>query len=190
MQTSWYVTRTEDLKMQVSSLTMIENPVATAFGLAGLGCQLVWPLFSERRTMLGVQMGIGSNYGVHYAMPDAWTAAGVCTLGATQTLVAFVAGDRPWLTRLGLAFLPVVFGVAVLTWSGAASAFALMASTLIMLARLQADTLRLRALMLASCPFGMAHDLTIGAAPAFAGALISFTVAALAFRREWRAARA
>ncbi len=82
--------------MQSALLTQIDEPAVAVFGAAGLACQLAWPLFSNRRAMLGVQMGIGTNYGAQYALLEAWSGAAVCGLGATQTLVAFLAGaDRP-----------------------------------------------------------------------------------------------
>jgi len=177
--------------MQSAVLTLIEDPAATAFGAAGLACQMIWPLFSHRRAMLGVQMGIGTNYGAQYALLDAWSGAAVCALGATQTLVAFLAGtERPWLKYLGLAFLPVSASVCLMTWAGIGSAFALLASTLIMLSRLQPTTLRLRGFALAAAPFGAGYDLSVGAWPALIGALLSFTIASLAFRREWRRVQA
>lgn len=167
-----------------------ENPAATAFGAAGLACQMIWPLFTARRAMLGVQMGIGTNYGAQYALLDAWSGAGVCALGATQTLVALLAGSRPWIRWLGLGFLPVVAGVCFATWSGPASFFALVACALVMIGRLQQDVIRLRIFMLAAAPFGIGYDLSVGAAPALAGACVSASLAATMLRREIRNRRA
>jgi hypothetical protein len=161
-----------------------EHPAAVTFGAAGLACQLAWPLFSSRRTMLGVQAGIGTNYAVQYALIDAWSGAGVCMLGATQTVIALMAGNRPWLRWMGLAFLPVVFAICVMTWSGLPSFCSLTACSLVMLGRLQRDTVHLRFLMLAAAPFGMGHDLAVGSVAGLAGACLSASLTALTLRRE------
>ncbi|MCU9849950.1 YgjV family protein [Defluviimonas sp. WL0024] len=161
-----------------------QHPAAAMFGAAGLACQLVWPLFSSRRAMLGVQFGIGTNYGAQYALIDAWSGAAVCALGATQTMIALIAGNRPWLRWMGLAFLPGVVAVCVLTWSGLPSFCSMTACSLVMLGRLQSDLLRFRSLMLAAAPFGMGHDLAVGSMLGLAGACLSATLAAVALRRE------
>ena len=166
-----------------------ENPVAAVFGALGLTCQLIWPWFRQRRAILSVQFGIGSLYCVQYALLGAWSAAGVTAIGATQTAVAFAAGDRPWLRRAGLVFLPIVAALCLLTWNGLSSLFALSAVTLIMVGRMQEDTMRLRVLQLAAAPFGMGHDVIVGAAPALIGGVISACVAAAALAREIRLRR-
>lgn len=166
--------------------TLLENSTSGAFGAAGLACQLIWPLLKRRRAMLGVQMGIGSNYGVQYAMLDAWSGAAVCALGASQTLVAFLAAGRPWLRYLGLAFLPAVAAAGLITWTGWPTLFALSALTLVMIGRLQQDTIRLRQFMLAAAPFGIGYDLSVGAALALIGACISLVISLGALRCEIR----
>ena len=92
-----------------------QNPLASLFGIMGLACQLTWPVLNARRNILSVQFGIGANYGVQYALLDAWSGAGIACMGAMQTAIALFAGDRPWLRRLGLVFLPVIGGVCFVT---------------------------------------------------------------------------
>jgi hypothetical protein len=167
-----------------------QNPMAVAFGAMGLLCQLIWPVFRARKAIIATQFGIGADYGAQYALLGAWSGAGVAGLGATQTVVAYFAGERPWLRRAGLLFLPVVGVVIYATWSGMASAFALAAVTLIMVGRLQTDTLRLRILLLAASPFGIGYDVMVGALPALIGAIVSASVAAAMLVREIRSRRA
>ena len=93
----------------------------------------------------------------------------------------------PWLRRIGLIFLPVVATICYATWSGIESLFALTAVTLIMVGRLQSDTLRLRILLLAAAPFGMSYDIAVGALPALMGGIISASVAAAMLARELKA---
>jgi hypothetical protein len=166
-----------------------QNPLAVLFGVMGLMCQLLWPLFGARRTILTVQFGVGANYSVQYALLDAWSGAGIASLGATQTAIAFFAGDRPWLRKLGLIFLPAIGGVCYATWSGSASFFALAACSLVMLGRMQNDTLRLRMFLLAAAPFGISYDVTVGAPVAVVGAISSASIATVMLIREVRSRR-
>ena len=166
--------------------TIQHNPMAVVFGGLGLACQLIWPLFRERRRILSVQFGIGANYGLQYALLEAWSGAGIASLGATQSAVALLAGNRPWLRKMGIVFLPIVAMVCYLTWSGVSSLFALSACSLVMLGRLQSDTLRMRVLLLAAAPFGMAYDISVGALPALCGAVTSATIALAMLIKELR----
>ena len=162
----------------------LENPVATAFGAMGLLCQLIWPLFRAHRAIISAQFGIGADYSIHYALLDAWSGACVAGLGATQSALVFVVGDRPWFRWAGLIFLPIVVVICYATWSGLSTLFAFAAVTLTMAGRLQSDTLRLRILLLTAAPFGMGHDILVGAAPALIGAIVSATIAAAMLVRE------
>lgn len=165
-------------------LSFLENPMATAFGAVGLFCQLVWPLFRTHRAIMLVQFGIGADYSAHYALLEAWSGAGVAGIGAIQSALAFVAGDRAWLRRAGLIFLPVVAMICYATWCGAETLFALSAVTLIMVGRMQEDTLRLRVLLLAAAPFGIGYDLVVGATPALIGGAVSACVATCMLMKE------
>ncbi|MCP4381359.1 MAG: YgjV family protein [Hyphomicrobiales bacterium] len=168
----------------------LENPLATTFGTAGLLCQLLWPLFRAHRAIVTVQFGIGADYSIHYALLDAWSGAAVAGLGATQSAAAVLLGDRPWFRWAGLVFLPAVAAVCYATWSGLPTLFAFAAVALIMIGRMQRDTLRLRVLMLAAAPFGMGYDILVGAAPALVGAIVSATIAAAMLGKEIRSRRA
>lgn len=162
-----------------------EHPAATAFGALGLACQLAWPWFRTRHVILSIQLGIGLLYCAQYALLDAWSAAGVCALGAMQTSLALAAGDRAWLRRAGLFFLPVVAALCLATWSGLPSLLALIGVTFVMVGRLQQDVLRLRVLQLGSAPFAIGHDMLVGAVPALIGCIVSACVASAALLREF-----
>lgn len=168
---------------------MQEHPVATAFGVLGLIFQLIWPVFRAHRAIMRVQFGIGADYSIHYALLDAWSGAGVAGLGALQSALAYFYGERPWFRRVGLIFLPVVAVISYATWIGAPTLLAFTAVTLIMLGRLQRDTLRLRILLLAAAPFGMGYDIVVGAAPALVGGGVSASIAAAMLVREIKARR-
>lgn len=165
---------------------LAEPSPAAAFGVAGLSAQLVWPLCRKRLTILSVQLAAACSYGASYALAGHGTAAAICLIGATQTTVALLGGERPRLSRIGFVFLPMVLVAAALSYSGLPSILAATACCLVMIGRMQRDTLRLRIIQLGASPFGAAHDLLVGAWPCLAGALISFLIAATALRREAR----
>jgi hypothetical protein len=175
----------------VSTFTdiLLESPLATAFGAAGLLCQLIWPIFRARKAILGAQFGIGADYSLQYALLGAWSGAGVAGLGALQTALAFFAGERAWLRHSGLLLLPVVGLIGYASWSGIATLLAMTAVTLIMIGRAQRDTLRLRVLLLAAAPFGMGYDILVGALAALAGGIVSAIIAAVMLMREIAARR-
>jgi hypothetical protein len=139
--------------------------------------------------ILSIQLGIGVLYCAQYALLGAFSAAGVCAIGATQTALALAAGDRPWLKRAGLVFLPIVAVLCLATWSGLPSLFALCGVTLTMLGRLQQDILRLRMFQLGSVPFAIGHDMLVGAAPALIGCVVSACIATAALLREFHLRR-
>ena len=164
--------------------TFLENPMAAAFGMMGLLCQMIWPIFRARKAIMTVQFGIGADYGMQYALLNAWSGAGVCCIGAVQSAVAFFAGERPWLRLVGVALLPFAGVITYFTWSGIASIFALAAVMLVMIGRLQHDAVRLRIFLLAAAPFGIGYDIVVGALPALLGGIISAAIAAVMLVRE------
>lgn len=168
---------------------LAEHPAATAFGGLGLVCQLVWPWCHTRRVILSIQFGIGLLYCAQYALLGAFSAAGVCAVGAMQTSLAIAAGDRAWLRRAGLLFLPIVAMLCFVTWNGLPSLFALIGVSFVMIGRLQQSVLRLRVLQLGSAPFAIGHDMLVGAAPALIGCVVSACIASAALLRELRRQR-
>ena len=157
--------------------------IALLPGAIGLAAQLTWPLMRTRRGILNVQAAIGLGYGTQYALLGAWSGAAVAWLGGVQTLLILFLGAEH-MRKIAFGVFPLLLGIGTLTWSGIPTLLALVASGLVMLGRLQQDTLSLRRLQLGAAPFGAAHDLYVGALPALFGALVSAAIAALALRRE------
>jgi hypothetical protein len=181
--------RAEENAVSAFTDILLESPLATAFGAAGLLCQLIWPIFRARKAILGAQFGIGADYSLQYALLGAWSGAGVAALGALQTALTFFAGERAWLRHSGLLLLPVVGLIGYASWSGTATLLAMTAVTLVMIGRAQRDTLRLRVMLLAAAPFGMGYDILVGALAALAGGIVSAIIAAVMLTREIRARR-
>lgn len=163
-----------------------ELPLAALFGTAGLAAQMIWPLFKSRRKILTVQLGATCAYATSYALMGQETATAICLTGAIQTTIAILAGDTWWLKKMGYAFLPLVLLIGAATYAGIHTLFAVTACCLVMIGRLQSETLRMRRIQLMASPFGATHDLLIGAWPCLAGALVTFTIALAAYARELR----
>ncbi len=166
-----------------------ENPAASAFGVLGLASQMIWPVFRAHRAIMGAQFAIGSSYSAHYALLEAWSGAGVAGIGATQSALAFLVGEQSWFRWAGLLFLPVVAVVCYATWIGLPTVFAFAAVALIMIGRLQRNTLRLRIFLLAASPFALGYDILVGAAPALVGGILSTVIATAMLVREIKASR-
>lgn len=170
--------------MTLAIASLIDPSAAPLFGAAGLAARVVSPLFSQRDQILTAQLAASCLFAASYALMDQQTATSVCLIGATQTTLALIAGDRPWLNRMGYVFLPAVLVMGAATFSGLPTILAVTACCLMMIGRLQQDLMRMRGIQLCSCPFGAAHDIVVGAWPCLAGAILSFAIAAAAFRRE------
>ena len=166
-----------------------ENPAASAFGMLGFASQMIWPMFRAHRAIMSAQFAIGSSYGAHYALLEAWSGAGVAGIGAAQSALAFLVGERPWFRWVGLMFLPAVAAICYATWTGLPTLFAFAAVALIMVGRLQRNTLHLRIFLLAASPFAMGYDVLVGAAPALMGGILSTVIAAVMLVREIKANR-
>jgi hypothetical protein len=170
--------------------TASDNPLATGFGMAGFLCLVIWPLFRTRPAMLAAQFGVGIGYCMHYLLLAAWTGASVTALGASQTAFSLAVGRHPRLRVTALGFCPLIAVVVWATWSGVASLFAGLALMLIMLGRLQSDVIRMRVLLLAAAPLGMAYDVLIGSLPGLAGGSLALTISSVMLVRELRRRRA
>jgi len=163
---------------------LIDPSVAPFFGAAGLAARVISPLFARRDQILTAQLAASCLFAANYMLMSQQTATAVCLIGAIQTTVALIAGDRPWLSRMGYVCLPVVLVIGVATFSGLPTILAVTACCLMMIGRLQQDLMRMRLIQLCASPFGAAHDIVVGAWPCLVGAIVSFVIAAAAFDRE------
>ena len=170
--------------MFATAQTLIDPSAAPLFGVAGLAARMASPVFARREPILMAQLAASCLFATSYSLMGQQTATSVCLIGATQTTVALIAGERPWLNRMGYIFLPIVLAMGATTYSGLPTVLAVTACCLMMIGRLQKDLMRMRGIQLCASPFGAAHDIVVGAWPCLAGALLSFTIAAAAFRRE------
>lgn len=158
------------------------HPLPSLLAFVGMICMIGWPLAPTRRAMLGVQIGIGVGFGLHYVLLGNLTAGAVNGLGALQIGAALFLGERPGLKWIGWAFIPAVVCAAFLTWQGPPTLAAASGTLLIALGRVQADPFRMRILVLAGCPFWIVHDLIVGSPVILADVLSLLTGAVLLLR--------
>jgi Bacterial inner membrane protein len=149
------------------------NPGAAGAGLAAMVCLAVWPLFRRRSTMLMTYIGNNLGFAAHYALLGQWTAVAMNGLMAVQTVVAIWLVRRPRLRWVYYGLMPVLAGGSFVTWQGLPSFLAAAATTLSTIGRMQANEATLRAWLLASMPFWMAHDLIVGSLPGLIADLLS-----------------
>ena len=88
--------------------TLIDPSAAPLYGTAALAIRMASPLFACREKILTAQLGSSCLFAASYAAMDQATATAVCLIGAIQTTVTLMAGDRAWLNRMGYVFLPIV----------------------------------------------------------------------------------
>lgn len=69
--------------------------LAWVFGLLGMTCLAVWPLFRTQKSMLCVQLGVVVGLSLHYALLGIATAAAVNALGAVQIALTLWSGGNP-----------------------------------------------------------------------------------------------
>ena len=98
--------------------TLIDPSAASLYGTAALAARMVSPLFANREQILTAQLGSSCLFAASYAVMDQRTATSVCLIGAIQTTVTLIAGERAWLNRMGYVFLPVVLVMGAVTYSG------------------------------------------------------------------------
>ncbi|WP_088346884.1 MULTISPECIES: YgjV family protein [Rhodomicrobium] len=154
------------------------------FGLFGMLCLAVWPLFRSRVAMLSVQLAAVSGLSLHYALLGVTTAATVDGLGALQIALVLVLGTRSELRWIGYLLAIAMVASSVVTWQGTVSLLAATGMALIAIGRLQERAGPMRALVLAGGPFWLAHDLMVGSPVAVADAAsLAFGLGRLAWER-------
>ena len=75
---------------------------APLFGAAGLAVHPALPLLSPREKILTAQLAITRLFATSYKLMGHRTAASVCLIGAAQTTVTPIVGNRLWLRRMAL----------------------------------------------------------------------------------------
>jgi hypothetical protein len=118
---------------------------------------------------------VGNNLGfvVHYALLDQWTAATMNGVMAVQTVVAMYLIVRPQLRGVYYFLMVVLVIGGLMTWEGLPSLLAGLAAMLSTIGRMQTNQLFLRAWLLSSTPFWVAHDSIVGSLPGLIADILS-----------------
>ena len=168
--------------------TLLETPMASAAGLAATVCFVTCPLYRVRWAILLAQLGSSVFFAIHYGLLGVTVAAIACVLGAVQTLAAVFAGRHAMLGRIGYALIPLMVAVGLAFWSGPFTGFSVAAMATTAFARMQADQVDLRLMLLGGTLFWTGHDALIGSWIALSADILSglFGIGALiAQRRQW-----
>jgi hypothetical protein len=127
-------------------------------GVAAALCLTAAPIFRTRQMVLLVQLAAGLCFAAHYFYLGIAVAGAVNILGAVQTGAALFSARGAVMNRLGYGLIGLMALVGLWFWQGPISALSVAAVTLIALARMQHDELRLRLLLLAGGGLWIAHD--------------------------------
>ena len=138
--------------MLLASAPMIDPTAAQLFGALGLAARVASPLFSRRDQVLTAQALAAGLFAESYALMGQMTATSVCLIGAAQTIVALIAGERPWLRRLGYLLVPAVVVLGAATFSDLSTILAVSGCCLMMIGRLQRDLRRMRGIQICASP--------------------------------------
>ncbi len=175
---------------------LIQDAPTILTGVAAALCLTASPIFRSRRSILVVQLAAGLCFAAHYFCLGIAVAGAVNILGAVQTGAALFSARGAAMNRLGYALIILMAVVGLWFWQGPISLLSVAAVTLIALARMQHDELRLRLLLLTGGCFWIAHDLAAEAWIALTAdvgaALVGIvTLASILVRVtiEWRPAR-
>lgn len=143
---------------------------AWCFGLFGMTCLAIWPLFRTQAAMLSVQLGVTGGLSLHYALLGVTTAAVVNALGALQIVLTLLAGGRPGQRWTGYALATAMVASSVFTWQGVLSLLSATGMALVAIGRMQRDARIMRGVVLAGGPFWLLHDVLIASPVAIADA--------------------
>ena len=144
---------------------IIEHPVAAWAGLFGMLCLASYPLARDRSLLLAIYLGNNLGFAAHYALLGQATAVTMNLMLGVQTAVALGLARYPRLRWTYYALIPALLVAAAVTWRGWPSLLSTLATMLSAFARMQANDVSLRVLMLASAALWAAHDLWVASLP-------------------------
>lgn len=116
------------------------------------------PLMKSRSKILFLQFAATIFFATHYAAMGVMAAFAVNAVCSVQTAVAIVAPNSRRMAALGWAMIPVLVATAFVFWAGPVSILSSLATVAIAIGRMQADEIRLRALVLLGGGIWILHD--------------------------------
>ncbi|MGD1876267.1 MAG: YgjV family protein [Kiloniellaceae bacterium] len=161
------------------AMPLTQDAPAILTGIAATLCLSAAPMFRSRRMILLVQLGAALCFSAHYLCLGLTVAAVANMLGMVQIGAALFAEKSRAMSRLGYALIGLMALLGFAFWQGPVSGLAVAAMVLIALARMQANELRLRGLLLAGGCFWMMHDFMGAAWIALAADIGAFAMGAV-----------
>jgi Bacterial inner membrane protein len=149
----------------------VTDLIAWGFGLLGMTCLAIWPLFRTQAAMLSIQLGVVGGLSLHYALLGFATAAVVNALGVLQIVLTLLSAHRPNLRWTGYAVAIAMVATGVFTWQGVLSFLSATGMALVAIGRMQRNAGTMRAVVLAGGPFWLLHDILIASPVAIADAV-------------------
>ena len=152
----------------MSALALTQDTLVVLSGVVAAACLTIGPVFRTRRAILLAQLGAALCFATHYAFLGIAVAAAVNIIGSVQTFAALFSTQSRAMNRLGYVLIVLMALIGLWFWQGPISGLSVVAMTLIALARMQSDQIRLRTLLIAGGCTWMVHDVIGEAWIAFA----------------------
>lgn len=142
----------------MTAALLSQDTLIVLSGIAAAVCLTVGPVFRTRRAILLAQLGAALCFATHYATLGIAVAAAVNIIGSVQTGAAMMSARSAAMNWLGYALIALMALIGLWFWQGPISGLSVVAMTLIALARMQSDQIRLRVLLIAGGCAWLVHD--------------------------------
>ncbi|MEO3415227.1 YgjV family protein [Roseovarius sp. CAU 1744] len=142
----------------MTGAALMQDAPMIVSGVAAATCLTLAPAFRARRSILLCQLAAALFFAAHYIFLGIAVASAVNILSAIQTGAAVFAVRSTAMRGLGYVLICLMGLVGLWFWQGPVSGLSVAATILIATARMQADQVRLRLLLLAGGCFWTAHD--------------------------------
>lgn len=175
--------------IDISSMLIDTQYLATAFGFAGVLANIYWPLMRERRHLLAGQVVACVLMLTHFSLLGAQTGATIMGVAGIQAALAVPLERNPRFKYLYLASLVLTPVVCIATWQGAQSVFSSLALAIVCVANFQLNQVRQRAILITAIVAWFAHNLMVGSGPGIVSNVLAFVVSTRMLVLTARAAR-
>ncbi len=166
--------------MQIENMEIYAN----VFGVLGIAANIFWISLKTRKNILAGQVLACFFIVLHYYCLGALTGAAVMAIVGVQALLAIPLEKYPKFRAVYGVSLVLTPVVCFYTWQGPQSIFSSLALGLMCFANFHVNLIRLRAIIIMSIIFWVAHNLMVPSYPGLISNAISLSISIFVLRRE------
>lgn len=144
---------------------MTHHAIAQVFGLVAVVIALGTYQFNKRKTMLRLNMTAALFYTVSFLLLGAFTGAAMNALGSVRCYAFSVVRPSRKNSWVLIVFIITAAGLALLSWQGPKSLFAMGGSILGAIAFWQKNPRVIRSLAIVVPPLWFMYDMSVGSYP-------------------------